>query len=215
LVFRCSRLPATPPTNLFASDYANGKRVYLGNANAFLPRGRHVYTLTYTTNRQLGFFADHDELFWNVTGVGWNFPIDQASASVHVPSAIPFDQVTISGFTGPQGSHETSLTSSKGNGDYEFTATRPLGPREGLSVLLMWPKGHVAAPTFSQKLAYFFHDNLDVLLLAAGFLRVSPGRRTGLGGEILRHARCRGRCFGDLRRSLHTFVLFWLFVERF
>src|SRR5580704_10254595 len=58
-------------------DYANGKRIYLGDASTFLPAGQHSYTLTYRTNRQLGFFADHDELFWNVTGLGWGFPIER------------------------------------------------------------------------------------------------------------------------------------------
>ncbi len=70
-------------------DYSNGKRIYFGRANVMLPPGRHVYTFTYTTNRQLGFFADHDELFWNVTGLGWSFPIDHASATVHLPSRDP------------------------------------------------------------------------------------------------------------------------------
>src|SRR5260370_14768784 len=70
-------------------SYSNGKRIYFGNANVMLPPGRHVYTFSYTTNRQLGFFADHDELYWNVTGLGWPSPIDQASAIVHSPSAIP------------------------------------------------------------------------------------------------------------------------------
>ena len=61
-------------------NYSNGVRIYLGDPNAMVPPGRHVYTLTYAINRQLGFFSDHDELFWNVTGLGWNFRIDHASA---------------------------------------------------------------------------------------------------------------------------------------
>ena len=28
----------------------------------------------------MGFFADHDELYWNVTGNGWDFEIDRATA---------------------------------------------------------------------------------------------------------------------------------------
>ena len=44
--------------------------------------------LRYRTTRQLGFFDDHDELYWNVTGNGWDFPIDAASATVALPGAI-------------------------------------------------------------------------------------------------------------------------------
>jgi uncharacterized membrane protein YgcG len=151
-------------------DYSNGKRIYFGSANAMLPPGRHVYTFSYTTNRQLGFFTDHDELYWNVTGVGWAFPIDHASATVHLPSAIPADRVRLSGFTGRAGSHESRLTTSTEDGAFLFATTKPLLFHEGLSIVVSWPKGFLASPTFAQKLEYFFHDNRDALLLASGLL---------------------------------------------
>jgi Predicted membrane protein (DUF2207) len=151
-------------------NYSNGVRIYLGDSHAIVPPGRHVYTLTYTTNRQLGFFSDHDELFWNVTGLGWSFRIDQASATVHLLPAIPADQVTFSGFTGPQGSRESKLSSSREADAFQFTCTRPLFAKEGLSILLKWPMGYVTPPTFSQKTEYFFRDNRDALLLATGLL---------------------------------------------
>jgi hypothetical protein len=149
-------------------DYSHGKRIYFGSANLMLPPGRHVYTFSYTTNRQLGFFADHDELYWNVTGVGWPFPIDQASATVHLPSAIPTDRVHLSGFTGRAGSHQSQLTASTEDGAFLNVRTKPLRSFEGLSVVLSWPKGFLTPPTFAQKLEYFFRDNRDALLLASG-----------------------------------------------
>jgi hypothetical protein len=151
-------------------DQYNGKRIYLGSPNAVVTPGRHTYTLSYTTNRQLGFYKDHDELFWNTTGNGWDFPIDAASATVHLPLNIPSDKVTLSGFTGPQGSRESSLASIRDGDAFQFTAQRPLSRHEGLSVLLQWPKGFLVPPTFSQKLEFFFRDNRGALLLASGFL---------------------------------------------
>jgi hypothetical protein len=153
-------------------DYANGKRIYLGDANTLLPPGQHSYTLTYRTNRQLGFFADHDELFWNVTGLGWGFPVDHASATVQLLPTIPAEQVHLSGFTGPEHSLKSDLTTASSDGSYTFNATRGFRPHEGLTILLTWPKGYVAAPTFSEKLNYFFRDNRDALLLSVGLLVV-------------------------------------------
>ena len=158
------------PEPFRVQDQFNGKRIYLGSQNAMAPRGRHVYAITYTTNRQLGFYKDHDELFWNVSGNGWDFAIDHASATVHLPPNIPPDLVKLSGFTGPQGSREAQLTSSTEGAAFEFAAQRPLPPHQGLSVLLMWPKGYIAEPTTSQKWEYFFRDNKDALLLISGFL---------------------------------------------
>jgi hypothetical protein len=158
------------PEQFRVEDHFNGKRIYLGNPSSLVNSGRHIYTLTYTTNRQLGFYKDHDELFWNVTGNGWDFPIDAASATVHLPANIPADRVTFSGFTGPRGSRESQLTSSREDAAFQFTAQSALSPHEGLSVLLMWPKGYITPPTFSQNLEFFFRDNRGALLLASGFL---------------------------------------------
>ncbi|MEX2130542.1 MAG: DUF2207 domain-containing protein, partial [Pseudohongiellaceae bacterium] len=67
---------------------SNGVRVYIGDADVLIPYGEHEYRLRYTTDRQLGFFADHDELYWNVTGNGWSFVIEQASADITLPVAV-------------------------------------------------------------------------------------------------------------------------------
>jgi uncharacterized membrane protein YgcG len=160
------------PEAFRVEDSSNGKRIYLGDANLFVSNGPHTYTITYTTDRQLGFFKDHDELFWNVTGLGWGFPIQQASAVVHLPPAIPAGQVQLSGYTGPQGSRQSQLTTSSQDSAFQFVTTRGLAPREGLTILLTWPKGYIAEPTFSQKVTFFFHDNRGVLLLIGGFLMV-------------------------------------------
>jgi len=153
-------------------DYSNGKRIYLGSPGAMVPRGRHVYTLSYIATRELGFYKNHDELFWNVTGNGWIFNIDHASATVHLPAAISGDLVTLSGFTGFQGSHQADLVTSAANSTFEFATTHRLVARQGLSILLAWPKGYLAEPTFSQRTHFFFADNRDALLLAVGFLLI-------------------------------------------
>ena len=46
--------------------------------------------IRYTTTRQLGFFESYDELYWNVTGNGWIFPIDRAEVRIRLPQAVPF-----------------------------------------------------------------------------------------------------------------------------
>jgi hypothetical protein len=161
------------PEEFRVEDQANGKRIYLGRSNFLVPVGEHTYTLTYSTNRQLGFFADHDELFWNVTGNGWIFPIERSSASVRPPGNIPADQVRLGGYTGPQGSLAQDLTFAKeADGGYNFTASRPLRANEGLTILLSWPKGFVAVPSEQEKLQYFLQDNHDAVVAGAGLITI-------------------------------------------
>lgn len=150
-------------------DQSNGKRVYLGDPKLFVPSGPHTYTIRYSTNRQLGFFPDHDELFWNVTGLGWGFPIEHASATVHLPPNIPVDQVHLSGYTGVKGSRAVDLTTATEGNAFLFSSTRQFSQHEGLTILLAWPKGYFTPPTTEQRVEYFFRDNRGALLLIAGF----------------------------------------------
>ena len=121
----------------------NGVRVYLGSASRTVPRGEHTYVLVYRTDRQMGYFADHDELYWNVTGNGWGFAIDRASARLQLPDEIPRTDIRLEGYTGPFGSKGQDFTASIENGAPSFVATRALRPREGLTLVAMWPKGYI------------------------------------------------------------------------
>ncbi len=45
----------------------NGTRIRIGSADRLVSRGPHDYTIRYRTTRQIGYFADFDELYWNAT----------------------------------------------------------------------------------------------------------------------------------------------------
>jgi uncharacterized membrane protein YgcG len=125
----------------------NGVRVYIGKKDRFLPQGEYTYALTYQTTRQLGFFEEHDELYWNVTGNGWDFPIDEATCTVTLPAGVPSGEFRLDGYTGVFGSQEQAVEIAAGeDGRARFRATRPMAMREGLTVVVGWPKGFVEKP---------------------------------------------------------------------
>ncbi len=142
----------------------NGKRIKIGNADVFLDVGSHSYEITYRTTRQLGFFADYDELYWNVTGNGWTFPIDLATTIIRLPRGAQIKQSAA--YTGRQGAQgqDFSVLSSTG-GDYRAETTRVLTPGEGFTVAVAWQKGIVAAPTATDKFSFWLWDNLGLFLL--------------------------------------------------
>lgn len=126
-------------------DVGNGVRIWIGDENVTLPRGQHVYVIRFHTTGQLGFFEGYDEIYWNVTGNGWLFPIDTAEARIHLPSARPFGQRAV--YTGPQGSTDTyGEVISEQPGEIRFRTTRPLGPEEGFTIAVAFPKGVVEPP---------------------------------------------------------------------
>jgi len=145
----------------------NGVRIYIGDANVLLPHGPTTYTIRYATDQQLGFFADHDELYWNVTGNGWAFPIRRASVCVDLPPGTGVRAVEA--FTGPAGSKETSYRSEpRGGCDVFVETTRELNPNEGLTIVVTWPKGFVAEPGLFNKWRTLVLSNLGIVLGIVG-----------------------------------------------
>ena len=123
---------------------SRGVRVRIGDPDRIVAPAEHRYVIRYRTSRQIGQFADHDELYWNVTGNGWIFPIDKAEAYVRLPGAA-FGDYSL--YTGREGSTASNaeLVERK-PGEISFRTTAPLGPQEGLTIAVAFPKGIVAEP---------------------------------------------------------------------
>ena len=152
---------------------ANGVRVYIGSADRRLAPGEYHYLIRYRTGRQIGFFDGHDELYWNVTGNGWSFLIDAVSAVVRLPEDVPAEELTMAGYTGPAGAKGQDYLTSVQAGGAEIRATRPLRSREGLTLVMTWPKGVVAEPGAVQRLGFLLHDNRGLLIALLTLLGVS------------------------------------------
>jgi hypothetical protein len=152
---------------------SNGVRVYLGDKDTLVEPGEHTWVLAYRTDRQLGYFDDHDELYWNVTGNGWVFPIDEAEARVNLPADLPA-AARLTAYTGVQGSREQAYSASweAPSRTATFRTTRGLAPNEGLTVVVMWPKGLVSRPTSTDRMRWFIGDNRSAFAVALGLLVV-------------------------------------------
>ena len=148
------------PAQFLLESVENGKKLYIGNRDLLLSEGKHIYTITYTTNRQLGFFNNHDELYWNVTGNGWRLPIDTVHASIQLPPTISSSSITAEGYTGLQSEQGKDYTYAIDGNHIAFSSTQALEPYQGLTVVVTWPKGFVHEPSWYQKLHWFLTDNL-------------------------------------------------------
>lgn len=120
-------------------------RISIGDADRMLPQGEHTYVIRYET-RQLRFFDDHDEVYWNATGNAWAFPIDRATASVHLPEGVSGEDVSAEAYLGPLNSTNQTGVDIQTDGVppvTRFTASQQLGPGDGLTVVVQFPKGIV------------------------------------------------------------------------
>ncbi len=146
-------------------------RTYFGRSNYFIENGEHTYIFRYRANRMLGFFEQHDELYWNVTGNNWAFPIDKATATIRLEFDAPRDQILVEGYTGRLGSTAQEYGRFMDDeGDVHFQANSPLPAAHGLTIVVGWPKGFVDEPTALDRIGWLLKDNRNLLAALGGFL---------------------------------------------
>lgn len=120
---------------------------------------QRTIVVLYRVRRGLLPFEDHDELYWNATGDEWTIPIGDAEVVIALPRSVPGDQVTTLAFTGGRGAPGRDYVEARPEGFITFRTTRPLRPREGLTVVVGWPPGHVARPDAWQRGWWMALDN--------------------------------------------------------
>ncbi len=159
------------PEPWFTESIGNGVRLNTGDDD-FLPvPAGYRYTLRYRTTRQLGFFQDHDELYWNAIGTGWEFPIQAGSVEVRLPQPVAPAQLQAEAYTGAQGAQGRAyVVEIPEPGIARWRLTAPLAPGEGLTIVLGFPKGVVAEPGRAQQLRWLLVDNRALLLASCGLL---------------------------------------------
>ncbi|HSC84446.1 MAG TPA: DUF2207 domain-containing protein [Pseudomonas sp.] len=147
-------------------------RYYLGSPDHVLEPGRYQYQLRYRSERQLLHHQTTDELYWNVTGNGWVFPIQHASVTVQLPAGAQIGQ--LAAYTGQEGEQGKGYRIIEQGADHlTLETTRPLAPYTGLTLALDWPAGLVPRPGPAQRIFNLLWDNPGISLgglLVAGLL---------------------------------------------
>lgn len=115
-------------------------RIRIGDPDVTIT-GRHSYRVTYRVRGVLNAFEDHDELYWNVVGAGWDVPIEEATARVEVPGPVG----EIACFAGPvRATSPCDESSSEGNTATFFHSG--LRPQQAFTVVVGFPTGIVPTP---------------------------------------------------------------------
>ena len=133
-------------------ELSNGVRVRIGSSDVIVPQGMHTYMLRYRVTDMIHYGKTYDELYWNVTGNGWIFPIDLAEASVKLPSKVAFTAKDF--WTGPMGSTEqNAAVITDQPGSVVFRTNKPLDSFEGMTISVKFPKGVLSPPRAAAELS--------------------------------------------------------------
>ncbi len=110
-----------------------------GAANA-----TRTVVLRYRATNGLRFFEDHDELYWNVTGDGWDVGIGAAAARIELPPGA--GGVRAIAFNGAYGSTAQEATIETSGTTVRIAMPHALAFHEGLTAVVGWDKGVVVEP---------------------------------------------------------------------
>lgn len=200
------------PEPWFTENLSNGVRLNTGNDDLLRVPAEHEYSISYNTRHQLGFFDDHDELYWNAIGTGWVFRIEAARVTVRLPHQVAESSLRLEAYTGVQGDkgqdYEASTT-APGTGLWHLT--KPLGPGQGMTIVMSFPKGLIEPPSRPSRLLRLLLDNLDlaymllVFSIAIGFMLIRwhrVGRDPKPGIIIPRYSPPEGLSPGAVRYLL-------------
>lgn len=106
--------------------------------------GLNKYIISYKVSGGLTYFSDHDELYWNVTGNGWEIPINKVSASLKLPDKVDDNALRMACYTGAKGSDDSYCSYSIVDGEVLFQTTSLLSGGEGLTIVFGFPKNVVS-----------------------------------------------------------------------
>lgn len=131
--------------------------------------GSHFYVISYDVSGALGYFQNHDELYWNVTGDEWNVPIKSAYATVTLPANIK-DNLTSACYTGGYGSKESNCSIDQRENVLTFKSDSFLNTNSGLTVVVGFPKGIIATLLPQERIPFFdtLVGKITLVLIVAG-----------------------------------------------
>jgi len=124
--------------------------------------------LRYRATNGLRFFDEHDELYWNVTGDEWEVPIQAATAEIELPPATTGTRATA--FNGVYGGTAQDASIQMNGNIVRIAMPHALGYHEGLTAVVGWDKGVVAAPTVADRTLATVSSNWPLLIPLPVFL---------------------------------------------
>lgn len=123
---------------------SNGGNIEINfGSDDFISRGIHKYTLSYTMDNAIVFGKDFNEVYWNVTGNNWVFPINNASFRLTLPEGSEVINEGVSLYTG---AYRSKRSDAKQSGHLFFKTTKQLYPGEGFTVAVPFKNDNIKQP---------------------------------------------------------------------
>lgn len=151
-----------------------GVRIKIGSSNSDVPKGLHTYKIEYTTERQMFFEEDYNELYWNLIGSGWNFDIEECSAKIYFPKGTEILEDDIKAYVGAYGNSEEAddvyWYVDEDESCVYFNVFHEIPSQNAFTIVVRAEKGTIAEPTLGQRFRWFIQDNAMFVVILIGMI---------------------------------------------
>ncbi len=134
--------------NTYGREYQNGYVIFKIGSDDTTVIGDYTYILDYKLTYANNYFDDHDELYLNITGTGWDVPINSVVANITVPGKI----INAVCYTGVTNSKDSNCTITESGENTLTIETNNLRVYEGLTIVVAMPKDTIANTESQQRL---------------------------------------------------------------
>ncbi len=125
--------------------------------------GEKTYVIEYTVERGINQFSDHNELYWDITGEGWQFPVLESSATIVSQSA---DILEADCFSGIVGNDDGLCNFELGKNQATFEYAQAISYGDNMTVVLKLPKvSALQFPTPTELRLLYIKHNWPLFLL--------------------------------------------------
>ncbi|MFC1647068.1 DUF2207 domain-containing protein [Patescibacteria group bacterium] len=131
------------PYNFEKSISTEYVKLKIGDADKIIT-GLHTYIIGYSASGAITYFSDHDELYWNIVGSGWDVPISNVSALIKLPSQINSSEIEVKCFTGVEGSVQQDCEYKVDGSKIYISSDQVFGSGNMLTAVVSFPKGIIA-----------------------------------------------------------------------
>jgi hypothetical protein len=132
------------PESFNLTEFGSKSELRTGG-QADLKPGEYTYEIRYTSKRQILFRDGEDELVIPVAPYDWSIPVQNASVEVHLPEGRAPTRVFAA--TGEKDSRVGSVVVRRENTTVRVQNSRPLPPKNGMTVSISWVAGAVDRPS--------------------------------------------------------------------
>ena len=136
-LYEMSDVAASSPTGanseVFVSELGADEVIRIGSpTQPFEGEQQQTYVLKYRLAHVVNGFADHAELFWNVTGGRFDIPVDSVKVSVHGPASVT-NALCL------KGADRSAAPCEASAGQVATYSATGLGPREQVTIVASLP----------------------------------------------------------------------------